>query len=126
VDDLRQGVRSRSANRSGTILWISRLERSEAAEPRGTARGTGPSGGGTSSARDGEKYLGDTFDFHGGGQDLVFPITRTRSRSPKARRGSLRLLLIENGLVLLRGAKMSKSDQHFFLVEDVAKKVERR
>jgi len=26
--------------------------------------------------------------------------------------------------VLLRGAKMSKSDQHFFLVEDVAKKVE--
>jgi len=34
------------------------------------------------------KYLGETFDIHCGGIDLVFPIMRTRSRRARAARGS--------------------------------------
>src|SRR5882672_8627626 len=71
------------------------------------------------------KYLGETFDFHGGGQDLVFPHHENEIAQTEAATGkTFARYWIENGLVLLRGAKMSKSLQHFFLIEDVAKKVE--
>lgn len=57
------------------------------------------------------KYLGETFDIHGGGQDLVFPhheneIAQTESctgRSPMAQ------FWIHNGMVELGDEKMSKS-----------------
>ena len=38
-----------------------------------------------------ETLLGETFDIHGGGIDLVFPITRTKSRRARARMVGIRL-----------------------------------
>jgi cysteinyl-tRNA synthetase len=71
------------------------------------------------------KYLGEVFDIHGGGIDLVFPHHENEIAQSEAATGkTFACNWVENGLVLLRGAKMSKSDQHFFLVEDVAKQVE--
>ncbi|MBI4363936.1 MAG: class I tRNA ligase family protein, partial [Candidatus Latescibacteria bacterium] len=70
-------------------------------------------------------YLGETFDFHGGGQDLIFPHHENEIAQSEAATGMpFARYWVENGLVLLGGAKMSKSTQHFFLVEDIAKQVE--
>jgi len=71
------------------------------------------------------KYLGETFDFHGGGQDLVFPHHENEIAQSESATGKVfARYWTENGLVLLHGSKMSKSEQHFFLIEDVVKRVE--
>ena len=71
------------------------------------------------------KYLGDTFDFHGGGQDLIFPHHENEIAQSEAATGkTFALHWVENGLVNLGGEKMSKSTQHFFSIEDVAARVE--
>ena len=66
------------------------------------------------------KYLGETFDFHGGGQDLIFPHHENEIAQSEAATGKpFALYWVENGLVNLEGEKMSKSTRHFFSVEDV-------
>jgi cysteinyl-tRNA synthetase len=71
------------------------------------------------------KHLGETFDFHGGGQDLIFPHHENEIAQSEAATGkTFARFWVQNGLVNLDGEKMSKSTQHFFLIEDVAKQVE--
>ena len=71
------------------------------------------------------KYLGETFDFHGGGQDLIFPHHENEIAQSEAATGKpFALHWVENGLVNLGGEKMSKSTKHFFSIEDVAGRVE--
>jgi cysteinyl-tRNA synthetase len=71
------------------------------------------------------KYLGEEFDFHGGGQDLVFPHHENEIAQSEAATGhTFARYWIENGLVNLEGAKMSKSTKHFFSIEDVVARVE--
>ena len=67
------------------------------------------------------KYLGDTIDIHGGGQDLIFPhheneIAQSESftgASPFAR------YWLHNGLMQLEKEKMSKSTGNLVCVEDI-------
>jgi len=71
------------------------------------------------------KYLGEEFDFHGGGQDLLFPHHENEIAQSEAATGrTFARYWIENGLVNLDGAKMSKSTKHFFSVEDVVARVD--
>jgi len=71
------------------------------------------------------KYLGETFDFHGGGQDLLFPHHENEIAQSEAATGMpFARHWVENGLVNLEGEKMSKSTKHFFSIEDVAARVE--
>jgi len=71
------------------------------------------------------KYLGETFDFHGGGQDLLFPHHENEIAQSEAATGKpLARHWVENGLVNLEGEKMSKSTRHFFSIEDVAARVD--
>src|SRR5438067_3949675 len=68
------------------------------------------------------KYLGDTFDIHGGGQDLIFPHHENEIAQSEACTGKpFANYWCENGLVNLGGAKMSKSEGNFFFIEDIAK-----
>jgi cysteinyl-tRNA synthetase len=68
------------------------------------------------------KYLGETLDMHGGGQDLVFPHHENEiAQSEGATGKSFVRYWMHNGLINLRGEKMSKSTGHFFSVEDVNK-----
>jgi len=65
------------------------------------------------------KYLGDTFDFHGGGQDLLFPHHENEIAQSEAATGKpFARHWVENGLVNLGGEKMSKSSKHFYSIED--------
>jgi cysteinyl-tRNA synthetase len=68
------------------------------------------------------KYLGETFDIHGGGQDLIFPHHENEIAQSEAYCGKpFANYWCENGLVNLGGAKMSKSVGNFFFIEDIAK-----
>jgi cysteinyl-tRNA synthetase len=64
-------------------------------------------------------YLGSTFDFHGGGRDLIFPHHENELAQAKALEGDFVRYWMHNGLLNLEGQKMAKSQNHFFLVEDV-------
>ena len=56
------------------------------------------------------KYLGETFDIHGGGQDLIFPHHENEIAQSEAATGKpFANFWTENGMVNLGGEKMSKS-----------------
>jgi cysteinyl-tRNA synthetase len=65
------------------------------------------------------KYLGATFDFHGGGRDLIFPHHENEMAQSRALEGEFVRYWMHNGLLNLEGQKMSKSTGHFFGVEEV-------
>ena len=66
------------------------------------------------------KYLGETLDMHGGGLDLVFPHHENEIAQSEGATGKQFVnYWIHNGLLNLKGEKMSKSTGHFFSVEDV-------
>ena len=68
------------------------------------------------------KYLGPTFDIHGGGLDLIFPHHENEiAQSVSAGDGFARYWM-HNGLVTVTGAKMSKSMDNFLVVRDVVRK----
>jgi cysteinyl-tRNA synthetase len=68
-----------------------------------------------------ERYLGETFDIHGGGQDLIFPHHENeRAQSICAHRGKPFVRYwVHNGYVIVNGEKMSKSLGNFFTVRDL-------
>jgi cysteinyl-tRNA synthetase len=67
------------------------------------------------------RYLGETFDIHGGGQDLIFPHHENElAQSCCAFPGSFfARTWVHNGMLLVNGEKMSKSLGNFFTVRDV-------
>lgn len=66
------------------------------------------------------KYIGETLDMHGGGQDLVFPHHENEIAQSEAATGkSFVNYWMHNGLLNLRGEKMSKSTGHFFSIEEI-------
>jgi cysteinyl-tRNA synthetase len=67
------------------------------------------------------KYLGERFDIHGGGQDLIFPHHENEIAQSEAATGKpFANFWTENGLVNLSGEKMSKSTGILFFIEDIA------
>lgn len=71
------------------------------------------------------KYLGETFDFHGGGSDLVFPHHENEIAQSQACIGddhSFARYWLHNGFITIKDEKMSKSKNNFFTVRDILKK----
>ncbi|UCH75862.1 MAG: cysteine--tRNA ligase [Rhodospirillales bacterium] len=67
------------------------------------------------------KYLGRTFDIHGGGQDLIFPhheneIAQSRCAHPDA---GFAKYWMHNGYLMAEGEKMSKSLGNFYTVHEL-------
>ncbi len=65
------------------------------------------------------KYLGPTFDIHGGGLDLVFPHHENEQAQSRAAGDGFARYWMHNGLVTIAGAKMSKSLGNSLIVRDV-------
>ena len=67
------------------------------------------------------RYLGETFDIHGGGTDLLFPHHENeRAQSLCAFPDSeFARVWLHNGMLQVNGAKMSKSLGNFFTLRDV-------
>ncbi len=70
------------------------------------------------------RYLGESFDIHGGGSDLIFPHHENElAQSVCAFPGSsFARAWMHNGMLLVNGEKMSKSLGNFFTVRDVLAK----
>lgn len=66
-------------------------------------------------------YLGETFDIHGGGQDLIFPHHENEIAQSCCAHGtsSLATYWIHNGWVTVEGEKMSKSLGNFITVRQL-------
>ena len=65
-------------------------------------------------------YLGETFDIHGGGQDLVFPHHENEiAQSTCANGKPFARYWMHNGYLMVEGEKMSKSLGNFFTVRDL-------
>ncbi len=66
------------------------------------------------------EHIGATIDIHAGGQDLIFPHHEAECQQSHAANGAeLARHWIHNGMVLIDGRKMSKSDNNFVTVDDV-------
>ncbi len=68
-----------------------------------------------------QKYLGEEFDFHGGGSDLIFPHHENeiaQSEGCSGHHPSVKYWL-HNGFITINSEKMSKSLNNFFLVKDI-------
>ncbi|PKN74061.1 MAG: cysteine--tRNA ligase [Candidatus Cloacimonetes bacterium HGW-Cloacimonetes-3] len=67
-----------------------------------------------------QKYLGETFDIHGGGIDLVFPHHENELAQAMAISGKpLANYWMHNGFLNIEGEKMSKSLKNFFTARDI-------
>ena len=67
-------------------------------------------------------YLGESFDIHTGGEDLIFPHHENEIAQSVAATGKdFARYWLHNGWVMLAGEKMSKSTGHYFLIEDILK-----
>ena len=67
-------------------------------------------------------YLGDTFDIHGGGKDLLFPHHENEIAQTSGATGKPYVnYWMHNGFLNIDGEKMSKSLGNFFTVRDIAK-----
>lgn len=66
-------------------------------------------------------YLGESFDFHGGGSDLVFPHHENEIAQSEAFTGHEPFVhyWLHNGFITVNEEKMSKSLGNFFLVKDI-------
>ena len=66
------------------------------------------------------RYLGETFDLHGGGQDLVFPHHENELAQSEAATGQpFAQFWLHHGLLTIDREKMSKSLGNFFTVKEV-------
>lgn len=67
-------------------------------------------------------YLGETFDIHGGGVDLVFPHHENEiAQSEAANSKPFARYWMHNGFINIDNKKMSKSLNNFFTVRDISK-----
>ncbi len=69
------------------------------------------------------KYLGGTFDIHGGGMDLIFPHHENEIAQSRAAGDGFARYWLHNGLLGMAGEKMSKSLGNSLLVTDVLTRV---
>jgi cysteinyl-tRNA synthetase len=69
------------------------------------------------------RYLGETFDIHGGGQDLIFPHHENEIAQSRCAHGGLPFVRywVHNGYLMTEGEKMSKSLGNFYTVHDLLK-----
>ncbi len=66
------------------------------------------------------KYLGDSFDIHGGGMDLMFPHHECEIAQAKASTGNAPVKYwLHNNMITIEGAKMSKSAGNFVTIEEL-------
>ena len=69
------------------------------------------------------KYLGETIDIHGGGNDLIFPHHENEILQSESVTGKpLAKYWMHNGMLQVNDAKMAKSMKNFFTVKDIAEK----
>jgi cysteinyl-tRNA synthetase len=123
IDELRSGARIEVGENKEKALDFALWKAAKEGEPYWDSPwGRGRPGWHIECSAMAMKYLGESFDFHGGGLDLIVPHHENEIAQAEAATGkSFVNFWMQHGLVFLSGEKMSKSTKHFFSVEDICK-----
>ena len=122
LDDLDAGARieinTGKKNPMDFVLWKAKKE----GEPYWDSPfGEGRPGWHSECSAMSQKYLGDTFDIHGGGQDLKFPHHENEIAQSEGCTGKpFARYFMHNGYINIDHQKMSKSLGNFFTVRDLS------
>jgi cysteinyl-tRNA synthetase len=123
IDDLKSGARIEVGEAKEDPLDFALWKGAKPSEPGWDSPwGRGRPGWHIECSAMSMKYLGKTLDFHGGGEDLIFPHHENELAQSEGATGcDFVHFWLHNGLLNLSGEKMSKSTGHFFAMEDVLK-----
>ncbi len=128
LEDLIAGARveveSYKENAGDFVLWKPADAGDDASSVFDSPWGKGRPGWHIECSAMSSKYLGDDFDIHGGGADLMFPhheneLAQSRCASPHS---NFAKYWVHNGFLTVNGEKMSKSLGNFTTVKDVLDK----
>jgi len=123
LDDLLSGARVDIDERKKSPLDFALWKKSKEGEPWWDCPwGKGRPGWHIECSAMSQKYLGETFDIHGGGMDLVFPHHENEIAQAECTTGKpFARYWIHNGFVNINHEKMSKSLKNFLTIRDVLK-----
>ena len=121
IDELEIGARVNVMEEKNNPLDFALWKRKKEGEPYWDSPwGQGRPGWHIECSAMAKKYLGDTFDIHGGGQDLIFPHHENEiAQSRCAYHGNFANYWLHNGFIQVNGDKMSKSLGNFFLLREI-------
>ncbi len=121
LDDLKAGARVEVDERKKDPLDFALWKASKPGEPAWESPwGLGRPGWHIECSAMGFKHLGQTFDIHAGGKDLIFPHHENEIAQSEAFSGKKFVnYWIHNGFVNINQEKMSKSLGNFFTIRDI-------
>jgi cysteinyl-tRNA synthetase len=125
LDEMEAGARVDVAPyKKGTtdfVLWKPSTEAQPGWPSPGGIKGHGRPGWHIECSAMAEKHLGQVFDIHGGGIDLVFPHHENELAQSRCAHGTdvMANVWMHNGFLQVEGEKMSKSLGNFFAIGDL-------
>ena len=124
IDQLQEGARVEVDEKKEKPLDFALWKFSKPGEPSWKSPwGDGRPGWHIECSSMSSKYLGDTFDIHGGGIDLVFPHHENELAQSEAASGKPFVnYWMHNGYMNIKGEKMSKSVGNIVLAREVLEK----
>ena len=124
LDDMQAGARVDVDNRKQDPMDFALWKSAKPGEPAWDSPwGKGRPGWHIECSAMSRKYLGDQFDIHGGGQDLIFPHHENEIAQTECVTGKpMAYYWLHNGFITNTSEKMSKSLGNFFLLRDILDK----
>jgi cysteinyl-tRNA synthetase len=124
IDELEAGARVEVDERKRSPLDFALWKSSKPGEPTWDSPwGPGRPGWHIECSAMSTKYLGQPFDIHGGGRDLIFPHHENEIAQSEAAFGlPLARYWLHNGFLNINQEKMSKSLGNFYTVHDILKR----
>ncbi|QGG49207.1 cysteine--tRNA ligase [Heliorestis convoluta] len=125
LEDLQAGARVEVDNRKKHAMDFALWKAAKKGEPAWDSPwGPGRPGWHIECSAMALKYLGEQFDIHGGGQDLIFPHHENEIAQSEACIGSgpMAKYWIHNGFITINQEKMSKSLGNFFTLRQILEK----
>jgi cysteinyl-tRNA synthetase len=121
LDDMLAGARVELGDRKRNPMDFALWKSSKPGEPSWDSPwGQGRPGWHIECSAMSMEFLGATFDFHGGGKDLVFPHHENEIAQSEAANGCQFVRYwLHNGFVNINSEKMSKSLGNFFTIREV-------
>jgi cysteinyl-tRNA synthetase len=121
LDDLKAGARVEVDERKADPLDFALWKASKPGEPSWDSPwGPGRPGWHIECSAMGFKHLGETFDIHAGGKDLIFPHHENEIAQSEGYSGKPFVhYWLHNGFVNINAEKMSKSLGNFFTIRDI-------
>jgi len=121
IEELNSGARVEVDERKQSPLDFALWKKSKEGEPFWECPwGKGRPGWHIECSAMSQKYLGTTFDIHGGGMDLIFPHHENEIAQAECATGApFARYWIHNGFVNINQQKMSKSLKNFFSIREI-------